>query len=51
MESTAKIDNSGKACEENADCSRGDINMVCKNSKCQCRTDMKYNSRAQECQV
>ena len=51
MQSIEKSDNSGDVCEENADCSRGDINMVCKNNKCQCRTGMKYNSRAQECQV
>ena len=51
MQSIEKSDNSGDFCEENADCSRGDINMVCKNNKCQCRTGMKYNSRAQECQV
>ena len=45
------MDNSGHACGQDSECFIDDINMVCKENRCQCKSDMKYNSIAQECQV
>ena len=39
------------SCHDTSMCSTVDINMVCMEKNCVCRKDMKWNSKALECQV
>jgi len=38
-------------CSDTSGCLTVDINMVCLNNTCACRRDMKWNSKALECQI
>merc|ERR1719323_2836036 len=40
-----------KSCSSHADCKDTDMNMECKDGKCQCRADMRWNDEALECQI
>ena len=54
METTVKTDKTtGQSCDSSQQCQEWskDINMVCQDFKCSCRRDMKFNNKAQECQV
>merc|ERR1711915_530620 len=52
MENVTNIDRTGEKCYSNEACSKHDINLVCgPDNQCRCRKQMKYNPRAQECQI
>merc|ERR1719323_267713 len=40
-----------KSCSSNDVCKDTDMNMECKDGKCQCREDLKWNDEALECQI
>merc|ERR1711971_181393 len=39
------------ACSRSQECFGHDMNMVCRDQTCQCREDMRWNSKALECQL
>jgi len=45
------LDHSALPCSDTAGCRTVDINMVCTNNKCSCKRDMKWNTKAMECQI
>ena len=49
--SRAGLNHSTVPCADTAVCQAVDINMVCLHNTCACRRDMKWNSKALECQV
>ena len=40
-----------KSCTQSKECQKFDINSICTDGACACRKDMKWNPKAQECQV
>jgi len=52
MENSETKDRTGESCKITEDCSKHDLNLICgPNKKCRCKEQMKYNPRAQECQI